>query len=76
MTDTETLRLVLEEIRGVREALHEHAREEERKDAVLRDDIATLREQVAVNKTRLGALTAGVAAVVSAAISAIAKAFF
>lgn len=75
MTDTEMLRLLLEEVRAVRADLREHIHEESEEFRAIRTDISSLKEQVAVNKMRLSAITAGIAAVVATIVSYIAKAF-
>lgn len=75
MTDTETLRLLLEEVRAVREDLREHIREEGDEFRAIRANISRLQQDVAVNKSRLTGLVAGIAALVSTAISFMVKAF-
>ena len=60
VSDAEMLRLVLEEVRYVRQRLDTHIEDEDDSVKSMRQDISTIREEMSGHRVKIGLMLAGV----------------
>ena len=65
----EILDVILQEVRLVRKDLNDHIRDEDRVQKEIRDDVHSLRTQVALGKQKSNAIVAGISFLVSSVVA-------
>lgn len=67
--ESEMIGEIMEEIRHIRTRLDAHISDEAKSFDQIHRDLSKIREDVAVNKTRLGVITSGIAVVVATVVT-------